>query len=541
MVKETTSSSKLSKILIITGIAAGLSLSGAFLIYRYKKDNKQFKRKSSSEYSITVHLPKSQVENVNKNGKKKEERIGSGSSSNNNSNNNSTNQEIIDNEKEKKINDNTSMASNLLEKLIKQQIDTSSEKESNPNPNEKKNNIKGSNNRIDEQQQQIQQQNKDSFDMERICSEIISDSQEINLSTENDTIHAIYSPSTPLASSMSSNNKIGLTGLSGLVNDLSSLENSSSTLTLMDRDLKDSHGGSPNESLIIYSTEKGDELSRSDSSIVTTTTTTTNTTTTTVIPTTTPIPSDYVLENSHIKKQWVENIKRKSLTEELIESESECDLVPPSTPKLHSLNTDNFPNSNTNFTGGFNSNQSPNFTVTRKNTITSANYSSLLNNNNNYTNTEKDTEEIRIINVDINNENETMTTNGVNSINNNHSNNSSSNSQEKVASQTDSINPLSIDINKFLLTQNFEFSDEEEQINGPEIINGIPIQKSVRRVSSISSTSTFKSAQSSWTESSQFNEDQANDDSWEVNSIASNCSSSTSGFYSAEEDFDNIQ
>ncbi|OUM64441.1 hypothetical protein PIROE2DRAFT_8746, partial [Piromyces sp. E2] len=67
----------------------------------------------------------------------------------------------------------------------------------------------------------------------------------------------------------------------------------------------------------------------------------------------------------------------------------------------------------------------------------------------------------------------------------------------------DSINPLSIDINQLLIeTQDFEFSDEEDSIKTPcDIIDIIHSNgKTLHRASSISSTSTFQSAKSSWTD-----------------------------------------
>ncbi|KAG4094712.1 hypothetical protein H8356DRAFT_902516, partial [Neocallimastix lanati (nom. inval.)] len=54
-------SAKLSKILIISSIATGVTLSGAYLIYKHNKDNKQYKRNSNSNFSITIHLSKDQV------------------------------------------------------------------------------------------------------------------------------------------------------------------------------------------------------------------------------------------------------------------------------------------------------------------------------------------------------------------------------------------------------------------------------------------------------------------------------------------------
>ncbi|OUM57041.1 hypothetical protein PIROE2DRAFT_67858 [Piromyces sp. E2] len=117
-------------------------------------------------------------------------------------------------------------------------------------------------------------------------------------------------------------------------------------------------------------------------------------------------------------------------------------------------------------------------------------------------------------------------------------------SNNKNSGDNDSINPLSIDINKILMSQNFEFSDEEENGNttSDTIEHLIPKKngRSLHRASSISSTATFQSATSSWTGDGQsVLEEQinsthdTNDEKWEVNSV----SSSTSGFYSAQEEF----
>jgi len=114
----------------------------------------------------------------------------------------------------------------------------------------------------------------------------------------------------------------------------------------------------------------------------------------------------------------------------------------------------------------------------------------------------------------------------------------------KGTGDNDSVNPLSIDINKILMSQNFVFSDEEENVNSTSdtIEHLIPPkpEKSLHHASSVSSTSTFQSAISSWTGDNQSlfdepasNAHDTNDDKWEVNSACS----STSGFYSAQEDF----
>jgi len=118
-------------------------------------------------------------------------------------------------------------------------------------------------------------------------------------------------------------------------------------------------------------------------------------------------------------------------------------------------------------------------------------------------------------------------------------------SNKTPKTDNDSINPLSIDINKLLMPQNFEFSDEEDSAaSGINTINS----KSLHRSSSVSSAFSFKSARSTWADNHSVTEDNlfptevsnkepapVGDENWEINSVSS---SNTSGFYSAQEDFD---
>ncbi|ORX43511.1 hypothetical protein BCR36DRAFT_406726 [Piromyces finnis] len=480
---------KISKILIITSIATGISLSGAFLIYKHNKDNKQYKRNSNSNFSITIHLSKDLINKDNiKDEDQKEFDIIEGEEE--------EEEDIKNYFKEFQYSEEKNFFVNLFDKFINifsskedlsvgndtviitkpneailSTLDDNVEIDENNDtiiitkPNEapllspiegRKENIKILNEVIEKTIHSVNHSGNESDDsIESIKNNF--NKKAVISSSPSTPSHPFNYPSTSSSFIQHSNNNINTIVNTITTNEPLSVQSSSSTLVGRHEFSDDLQTNSyydnsftmkmPNSEIIDAESGSEGEIEDNISDIES------------------HSPNTPIKRN---RKETITNFNYKR-NEELFDSENE--LVAPSTPKM-------------NFADRTYSSQmlpvhrTPQFTSNSKNTI-----------------------------------------------------------------DNDSINPLSIDINKILMSQNFEFSDEEDNDNTTtsDTINHFmdtrKNEKSLHRASSISSTSTYQSAISSWnSESQSVPEDQtalANDDKWEVNSTCS----STSGFYSAQEDF----
>jgi len=473
---------KISKILIITSIATGVTLSGAFLIYKHNKENKQYKRNSNSNFSITIHLSKdfipkelSEEEEINEIADIDDYLSELPDTEEKNFFLNLFDKfiNIFSKKEELSEGNDTIIITKPNEALFSSLDDTVEIDENNDTiiitkPNEAstsspieghKENIKILNEVIEQTIKHVNSSGSESddnmgtikknFGKKNFGKKIITTPPSISSSS---SVHPLDQPTT---STSNSNYNINATGSEPL-----SAQSSTSTLIGKHEASEELQNSSFDNSFTmkipdqeIINTESGGEGELEDN------------------------VSDHEVHSPHTpanrkRKETITNFNYKK-NDEINDSENE--LVAPSTPKLNFADQHTF---------------SPMPSIHR-----------------------------------------TPQTNGKNN---------------NTAGENDSINPLSIDINKILMTQNFEFSDEEDNGNttSDTIDHFIPKRKNgktLHRASSISSTSTFQSATSSWTGDNQsILEDHLNptphdinDDKWEVNSACS----STSGFYSAQEEF----
>jgi len=514
-------SAKLSKILIISSIATGVTLSGAYLIYKHNKDNKQYKRDSNPNFSITIHLSKDQVHKGKFDNKiKDKESVGE-----------------EDEQSEGEIHDfNEYVASlpsseekNFFLDLYDKFINIFSKKED----------------LLD-----------DTIIITKPNEALYSLDDSVEIDENNDTIIITkpneFSTSSPIDRPNSDENvkilnevieqTINLVNNNNNDDNDSNDESSASISSITSTSTKTLKNGDHNKNININNVEP---LSAQSSS-------------STLIGKHESFSEE--LQNSSLDNSFT--MKNMMSEAEIIETGDESD-TDKNNNNNENIDKENIGNnkypSNINTNINTNINNTP-YTRKRTETITTFNYKKF------------DTENEL---VDSENENIAPSTPKMSFSNrymmspmpiiNRNNNNISTPKIDKI--DNESINPLSIDINQLLMSQNFEFSDEDGEYSSTEtdtIDNRIHSNdKTLHRASSISSTSTFQSAKSSWTEDHSFIEDNSlsheplthsygssidgnnngngngkdqlvlNDESWEVNSVCS----STSGFYSAQEEF----
>jgi len=469
---------KISKILIITSIATGVTLSGAFLIYKHNKENKQYKRNSNSNFSITIHLSKDLVPKDHTEEEEEEEEVNEiqdiGEYLNDIPNTEERNFflnlfdkfiNIFSKKEDLSVGNDTIIITKPNEALLSSLDDTVEMDENNDTiiitkPNEAatsspiedhKENIKILNEVIEQTINLVNSSGSESDDSSASIKKNFGKKnfgkKIITSSSPSSSSHLFDHPSTS-----NLNNSI-----SNISNEPLSAQSSTSTLIGKHENSEELQNSSFDNSFTmkipeseIIDAESGGEGELEDN------------------------VSDF---ENHYPNTPANRKRKETITsfnykknEDLFDSENE--IVAPSTPKMNFADKRTF---------------SPMLSVHRTPQTSSNN---------------------------------------------------------KNTGDNDSINPLSIDINKILMTQNFEFSDEEENGNttSDTIDKFIPKNgKSLHRASSISSTSTFQSATSSWNGDNQSILDDhmntsshdTNDEKWEVNSACS----STSGFYSAQEEF----
>jgi len=536
-------SAKLSKILIISSIATGVTLSGAYLIYKHNKDNKQYKRNSNSNFSITIHLSKDQVHKGKFDNKTKDKEAISEEDEQSESEIHDFNEyvESLPSSEEKnffldlydKFMNIFSKKEDLLDDTIiitkpneaLYTLDDSVEIDENndtiiitkpnefstsspidrPNSDE---NVKILNEVIE---QTINLVNNNNNDNDSNDESLASTSSITSTSTKTLKNKKNFDKNIIATNDGDHNNDINI---NNSIHNSESLSAQSSSSTLIDK-----HE---------FSSEELQNSSFDNSFIMKN------------------IMSE--VEITEIKEAGDEDDfhENKFKFEEIIKNNNNNKNI-----DKEKIGKDSYPSKiNTNYNNNINNTLS---TRKRKETITTFNFKKY------------DTENEL---MDSENENIVPSTPKMSFSSRNMMSPMSTVSRNNNIIQTpkidkmdnESINPLSIDINQLLMSQNFEFSDEEgeyssetETIDNKIHSNG----KTLHRASSISSTSTFQSAKSSWTEGHSFMEDSSlnheplshsygnsingnskdqlslNDESWEVNSVCS----STSGYNSAQEEF----
>jgi len=536
-------SAKLSKILIISSIATGVTLSGAYLIYKHNKDNKQYKRNSNSNFSITIHLSKDQVHKGKFDNKTKDKEAISEEDEQSESEIHDFNEyvESLPSSEEKnffldlydKFMNIFSKKEDLLDDTIiitkpneaLYTLDDSVEIDENndtiiitkpnefstsspidrPNSDE---NVKILNEVIE---QTINLVNNNNNDNDSNDESLASTSSITSTSTKTLKNKKNFDKNIIATNDGDHNNDINI---NNSIHNSESLSAQSSSSTLIDK-----HE---------FSSEELQNSSFDNSFIMKN------------------IMSE--VEITEIKEAGDEDDfhENKFKFEEIIKNNNNNKNI-----DKEKIGKDSYPSKiNTNYNNNINNTLS---TRKRKETITTFNFKKY------------DTENEL---MDSENENIVPSTPKMSFSSRNMMSPMSTVSRNNNIIQTpkidkmdnESINPLSIDINQLLMSQNFEFSDEEgeyssetETIDNKIHSNG----KTLHRASSISSTSTFQSAKSSWTEGHSFMEDSSlnheplshsygnsingnskdqlslNDESWEVNSVCR----STSGFFSAQEEF----
>lgn len=478
-------SAKISKILIITSIATGVTLSGVYLIYKKKKERKQFKRNSQSNFSITIHLSKDQI-NSNKLGTSVEKDF-----------------------------ESDEINAKDFEEYISKLPSSSEDKNFFLNLFDKFMNIFSKKEDLSANDTIIITKPNEAFT-------ILDDTVEID--ENNDTI-IITKPNEAFSSINGSKEDIKI------LNEINESGNSSNNNNNNENDDDNDNDDNINNTTINkinISTKKSSSessLSSLNNSNVEPLSAQSSTSTLIGKHETSEDLQNSSFDNSFTMKNMPEPEIIKAGDINLHEQDHEHDHA-------HDGDVEDEEDDEI-----FVSNNKSPITRKRKETITNLNFKR----NDDITNIENENEYVAPSTPKMNFADRR-----------NSSPFSPSNLIKTPKTDNESINPLSIDINKLLMTQNFEFSDEEDGVNNTNDIDTIDNNyisqnnghKTLHRASSISSTSTFQSAKSSWTDAQSFMEenlhdkdsvkDQSiNDEKWEVNSTCS----STSGFYSAQEEF----
>jgi len=473
-------STKLSKILIITSIATGVTLSGAYLIYKKKKESKQFKRNSQSNFSITIHLSKDQLHN----------------------NKLSTEKDYESDEINAKD----------FEEYISTLPSSSEEKNFFLNLFDKFMNIFSKKEDLSTNDTIIITKPNEAFT-------ILDDAVEID--ENNDTI-IITKPNEAISSANGSQKDIKILNEvieqnTNLINNKINEDNSNNDNTTKKERQNNSNDSKAKR--INISTKKSSREGSSSSL------NNSNVEPLSAQSSTSTLIGKHDVSEDLQNSSFDNSFTMKNMPEPEIIKAADIDLHGHDHDHAHDGDVEDSDSDNI-----FSSlNSSPRIRK-RKETITNIN----LKRNDD------------IVVVDSENEYIAPSTPKMNFADRHNFSvlsPSSANKTPKIENET--INPLSIDINKILMTQNFEFSDEDDSNTiDNKFVSQKNGSKTLHRVSSISSTSTFQSAKSSWTDNQSYMEDHChdkdnikdqslNDENWEVNSACS----STSGFYSAQEEF----
>jgi len=511
---------KISKILIITSIATGVTLSGAFLIYKHNKENKQYKRNSHSNFSITIHLSKDQVHDREEKEKEKNNKV------------------IVEGEEAQDLEDYidslpTREEKNFFLNLFDKFINIFSKKED------------------------FSEDNGTVIITKPNEATISSIDSNVEIDDNNDTViitkpnEAITNNNTtaPVTSTSTANNTITSPSLEGPISDIKVLNDViEQTIHLMNS------SGNESDSSIHSHISSNSSIRRNFGRKI-------------IITPTSQHSNNSSNPNSNrnsISGASNGPLSAQSSTSTLIEKRDSTDDLRNTTTASYDdyfslsliSNTNSNSNSNTTNTTDmihhvvddeahdadaeeeeeeilkYSTPNTP--AASRKRTETITNFNA---NKRNEDHLDSESENNAAPSTPKMNFADHRTFSPI--LNNHHTPQSGATASSTINHKTDndSINPLSIDINKILMTPNFEFSDEDDGANPMEDL--LSKNQSLHRSSSMSSTTTFQSAHSSWTDGQSQEEppleskDAINDETWEVQSACS----STSGFYSAQEEF----
>jgi len=545
---------KISKILIITSIATGVTLTGAFLIYKRNKENKQFKRNSHSNFSITIHLSKDQVQNKEDSDDSKKSKI------------------IVEGEEEQDLDEYiaslpTREEKNFFLNLFDKFINIFSKKE----------NISDANSTVI-----ITKPNEAAITTVSSLDDSveIDNNNTIIITKPNEAVTNVNTAST-LTAANTMTNIAASSSLDGPITDIKVLNDViEQTIHLMNSSGNESdssnHSHRSNASSSIHrnfsrtilapsSTTKHSPHSHQNShrsslnSIPNGPLSGQSSTSTLIgkrdfsddipLTNTASYDDDYysisqmTTETDVLLQQAVEDEAVDADSEEeeddLDEVEEEIHYSNPNTPAASRKRTETITNFNYKMNNNSNNNNNNNRSNSPSSSSNSNNNESIDSENENITPSTPKLKSAQYLSFSpLNSRTPTAAASSA-AVNNN------SNGNNNTKTDNDSINPLSIDINNILMSPNFEFSDEDEgatpiEDENPAMLSktGTTAGRTLHRSSSISSTATFQSASSSWTDGQLPEEhpevkEPVNDETWEVQSACS----STSGFYSAQEEF----